>query len=76
LIIIIIRIDHDDLINNDAVKDIQNKCNINMQLYYNGYIYGITMINEDIKITVINFFEKKKKDKHWFIKRFGNFIKY
>ncbi|KAG4088719.1 hypothetical protein H8356DRAFT_1361687 [Neocallimastix lanati (nom. inval.)] len=22
-----------------------------MQLYYNGYIYGITMINEDIKIT-------------------------
>ncbi|ORY26727.1 hypothetical protein LY90DRAFT_513662 [Neocallimastix californiae] len=47
--VITTRIDHDDLIYNDAVKDIQNKCNINIPLYYNGYINGITMINNDIK---------------------------
>lgn len=41
------RIDHDDLIYSDAVKEIQNKCNINIPLYYNGYVNGITMINNN-----------------------------
>ena len=47
--VITTRIDHDDLIYNDAVKDIQNKCNVNIPLYYNGYNNGITMINDNIK---------------------------
>jgi len=38
------RIDHDDLIYNDAVNYVQNKCNNNIPLYYNGYINGITMV--------------------------------
>jgi len=47
--VITTRINHDDLIYNDAVEDIQNKCNISIPLYFKGYIDGITMINDDIK---------------------------
>ena len=43
------RIDHDDLIYKDAVEEIQNKCNKNIPLYYNGYNKLITMIGNDIK---------------------------
>lgn len=43
------RIDHDDLIYKDAVEEIQNKCNKNIPLYYNGYDKLITMIGNDIK---------------------------
>jgi len=43
------RIDHDDLIYYNAVNDVQKKCNYNIPLYYNGYIKGITMINNDYK---------------------------
>ena len=44
------RIDHDDLIYNQAVEEIQNKCN-NIDCYYNGYDKVITMINDDYKNT-------------------------
>ena len=43
------RIDNDDLIYKDAVKEIQNKCNKNIPLYYNGYDKLITMIGNDIE---------------------------
>ena len=43
------RIDHDDLIYKDAVEEIQNKCNKNIPLYYNGYDKLITMIGNDIE---------------------------
>ena len=43
------RIDHDDLIYNDAVKEIQNKCDKNIPLYYNGYDKIITMVGNDIE---------------------------
>ena len=42
------RIDHDDLIYNGAVEEIQNKCNENIPLFYNGYDKLITMIKNDI----------------------------
>jgi len=41
------RMDHDDLIYNDAVNEIQLKCNENIPFYYNGYDKLITMINND-----------------------------
>lgn len=41
------RMDHDDIIYNDAVEEIQNKCNKNIPFYYNGYDRLITMINDD-----------------------------
>ena len=41
------RIDHDDLIYNNAVQEIQSKCNKDIPLYYNGYDRFITMINDD-----------------------------
>lgn len=41
------RMDHDDLIYNYAVEEIQNKCNDNIDCYYNGYDKVITMINND-----------------------------
>ena len=43
------RIDHDDLIYKGAVEEIQNKCNKNIPLYYNGYDKLITMIGNDIE---------------------------
>ena len=42
------RIDHDDLIYNGAVEEIQSKCNENIPLFYNGYDRLITMKNKDI----------------------------
>lgn len=45
------RIDHDDLIYNFAAEEIQNKCNDNLECYYNGYDKVITMINDDFKNT-------------------------
>jgi hypothetical protein len=42
------RIDHDDLIYNGAVEEIQSKCNENIPLFYNGYDRLITMKNNDI----------------------------
>lgn len=42
------RIDHDDLIYNGAVDEIQSKCNENIPLFYNGYDRLITMLKNDI----------------------------
>lgn len=41
------RIDHDDLIYNYAVEEVQNKCNDSISCYYNGYDKLITMIDND-----------------------------
>lgn len=43
------RIDHDDLIYNNAVEEIQSKCDIKIPFYFEGYVNGITMINNDYK---------------------------
>lgn len=43
------RIDHDDLIYNMAVEEIQAKCTDDIDCYYNGYDKVITMINSDYK---------------------------
>ena len=48
------RIDHDDLIYNGAVEEIQSKCNENIPLFYNGYDRLITM-KKMIFIILINF---------------------
>ena len=45
------RMDHDDLIYYDAVKEIQSKCNNNIPFYYNGYDKLITMVNNDYSNT-------------------------
>lgn len=41
------KIDHDDLIYNEAVEEIQNKCNKNVPFYWMGYDKLITMINDN-----------------------------
>jgi len=41
------RMDHDDLIYNGAVEEIQSKCNNSIPFYYNGYDKLITMVNND-----------------------------
>lgn len=41
------RMDHDDLIHNNAVKDIQSKCNLSIPLYFEGFDKLITMVNND-----------------------------
>ena len=55
--LIITRVDHDDLIINTAVNDIQHKVNINIPLFYYGYCNGCTMINNDIN-NVYEFFPR------------------
>ena len=53
------RIDHDDLIYNGAVEEIQSKCNENIPLFYNGYDRLITMKKNDIYHTY-KFYPKYK----------------
>lgn len=53
------RMDHDDLIYNGAVEEIQNKCYKNIDCYYNGYDKLITMVNNDY-INVYKFYPNYK----------------
>lgn len=43
------RIDHDDLIYNETVEEIQNICDKNIPLCYYGYDKIITMVGNDIE---------------------------